>query len=131
MNKLAVGRSARAQRAHKLINRINQLIPVGTCPFKVINTHLVPLTQAYHNIMSLISSCGSWLFVKRGTDEVKQVMTWEMTLGTEDSSNTECWHCFNGEIRGTHPPPKKKKKKKKKMGGVRNSSHILQCTTRP
>ncbi len=34
MNRLAVGRSARAQQAHKVNNRINQLIPVGTGPLK-------------------------------------------------------------------------------------------------
>ncbi len=34
MNRLAVSRSARAQQAHKVNNRINQLIPVGTGPFK-------------------------------------------------------------------------------------------------
>ena len=34
MNRLAVSRSARAQQAHKVNNSINQLIPVGTGPFK-------------------------------------------------------------------------------------------------
>ena len=34
MNRLAVSQSARAQKAHKVNNRINQLIPVGAGPFK-------------------------------------------------------------------------------------------------
>ncbi len=34
MNRLAVSRSARAQQAYKVNNRINQLTPVGTGPFK-------------------------------------------------------------------------------------------------
>ena len=50
MNRLAVIRSARAQQAHKVNNNTNQLISVGTCPFKAIDTHLWPSTPAYHDI---------------------------------------------------------------------------------
>ena len=39
MNRLAVSRSARAKQVHKVNKNTIQLIPVGTCLFKVIDTH--------------------------------------------------------------------------------------------
>ncbi len=66
-------------------NRINQLIPVGTGPFK---QHIITCVQA-----AAEAGCR----MKRGRDghdEVKQVTTREMTSGTEHQKTAETRHSF-------------------------------------
>ncbi len=83
MNRLAVGRSARAQQAHKVDNRIDLLHKVDNRFDRLRALHKID-TDTQTTVVS----------VENVRVKTSREMTSLMSSGTEDSRDAECFHSF-------------------------------------